>query len=56
MGACIMTLQEFIAAQKEELQKELMTKTGWGRVEVAAVFERATTQALLRFSTGITPA
>lgn len=43
------TLAEILTAVREEFEKELAAKTGWGRVELLAAHERAINAALLRF-------
>ena len=44
-----MTLEQLLAAVQEEFDKELATKTAWGRNEVRQAFERAKSAALIRF-------
>lgn len=34
---------------REEFEKELAAKTGWGRNEIMAAFDRATSKAAMRF-------
>ena len=43
------TPQELLAAIQEAFQKQLEAKTNWGRNEVLVAFERAKSEALVRF-------
>lgn len=44
-------LQEYLQSQKEAFKKELEAKTGWGRNEVLAAYERAVKDSLISYYT-----
>ena len=43
------TIEQVLAAVREEMKEQLAAKTGWGRNEIELALERAISKALTRF-------
>ena len=51
-----MTAAQLLAEVQTEFEKELQTKTSWGRNELMLMYERCEVTVLARYTPAITPA